>query len=45
MEKWIKRVYLERNFKDRVITDLIEKLKIKPIFLTKYELKINLCIE
>lgn len=37
-EKNIKRVYLERNFKDRVITDLIEKLKIKPIFLTKYEL-------
>ena len=27
-EKNIKRVYLERNFKDRVITDLIEKLKI-----------------
>lgn len=41
-EKNIKRVYLERNFKDRVITDLIEKLKIKPIFLTKYELD-DLC--
>ena len=41
-KKNIKRVYLERNFKDRVITDLIEKLKIKPIFLTKYELD-DLC--
>ena len=41
-EKNIKRVYVERNFKDRVITDLIEKLKIKPIFLTKYELD-DLC--
>ena len=41
-EKNITRVYLERNFKDRVITDLIEKLKIKPIFLTKYELD-DLC--
>lgn len=41
-EKNIKRVYLERNFKDRIITDLIEKLKIKPIFLTKYELD-DLC--
>ena len=41
-EKNIKRVYLERNFKDRVITDLIEKLKIKPIYLTKYELD-DLC--
>lgn len=41
-EKNIKRVYLERNFKDRVITALIEKLKIKPIFLTKYELD-DLC--
>ena len=41
-EKNIKRVYLERNFKDRVITDLIEKLKIKPIFLTKYDLD-DLC--
>ena len=41
-EKNIKRVYLERNFKDIVITDLIEKLKIKPIFLTKYELD-DLC--
>lgn len=41
-EKNIKKVYLERNFKDRVITDLIEKLKIKPIFLTKYELD-DLC--
>jgi RNA methyltransferase, trmH family, group 3 len=41
-EKNIKRVYLERNFKDRVITDFIEKLKIKPIFLTKYELD-DLC--
>lgn len=41
-EKNIRRVYLERNFKDRVITDLIEKLKIKPIFLTKYELD-DLC--
>ena len=41
-EKNIKRVYLERNFKDRVITDLMEKLKIKPIFLTKYELD-DLC--
>ena len=37
-EKNIKRVYLERNFKDKVITSLIEKLKIKPVFLTKYEL-------
>ena len=36
--KDIKRVYLERNFKDKVITSLIEKLKIKPVFLTKYEL-------
>ena len=36
--KDIKRVYLERNFKDKVITGLIEKLKIKPVFLTKYEL-------
>lgn len=36
--KDIKRVYLERNFKDKVITNLIEKLKIKPVFLTKYEL-------
>ena len=36
--KNIKRVYLERNFKDKVITSLIEKLKIKPVFLTKYEL-------
>ena len=35
--KDIKRVYLERNFKDKVITSLIEKLKIKPVFLTKYE--------
>ena len=41
-EKNIKRVYIERIFKDRVITDLIEKLKIKPIFLTKYELD-DLC--
>ena len=37
-KKTIKRVYLDRNFNDSKIISLIDKLKLKPYFLTKYEL-------
>ena len=37
-KKNIKRVYLERNFKEKSIIHLIDNLKINPIFMTKYEL-------
>ena len=36
--KNIKRVYLERNFKEKSIIHLIDNLRINPIFMTKYEL-------
>lgn len=34
----VQRVYLDRNFKDKKIISLLEKLKFDPIFYTKYEL-------
>ena len=34
----VQRVYLDRNFKDKKIISLLEKLKFYPIFYTKYEL-------
>ena len=37
-KKNIKRVYLERNFKEKSIIHLIDNLRINPIFMTKYEL-------
>ncbi len=36
--KSIKKVYLERNFRDKNIISMIEKLKIEPHFYTKFEL-------
>lgn len=36
--KSIKKVYLDRKFNDKKIISLIEKLKIKPILCTKFEL-------
>lgn len=34
----IKKVYLERNFRENSLISLIEKLEIKPSFMTKFEL-------
>lgn len=36
--KNIKKVYLERNFRENSLISLIEKLEIKPSFMTKFEL-------
>ena len=36
--KRVKSLYLDRKFNDKNIASLIEKLKIKPYFYTKYEL-------
>lgn len=37
-EKKIKSIYLDRNFSDKNIISLVERLKLKPYFYTKYEL-------
>lgn len=36
--KSVKKVYLDRSFNDKRLLSLVEKIKIKPYFLTKYEL-------